>query len=110
MKNNDSNNHIIEIDGTFYQKVNKDVKAGKIVNGKRDGEWIKYHKNGEVASKTNYVNGVLHGESWGWYDNKKLRHNSVYKNGKFDEYSSYYHKNGQLAYKFKYKDCIQHGT
>ena len=67
MKNNDSNNHIIEIDGTFYQKVNKDVKAGKIVNGKRDDEWIEYHKNGEVASKTNYVNGVLHGESWGWF-------------------------------------------
>ena len=108
-QDSEQNEDIIEIDGTFYQKVTKDVKAGKIVNGKREGTWIGYHKNGEIAYKSNYLNGLLEGDNWSYYDNKKLKSHTFFKNGKLDEFNIFYHKNGQLAFKYKYKEFIQHG-
>lgn len=34
---------------------------GEIKNGKKQGEWVNYYKNGKIAELTNYLNDTLNG-------------------------------------------------
>lgn len=42
---------------------------GKIVNGKREGEWKSYYENGNVWSTGTFVNGLRQGEGVVYYSN-----------------------------------------
>ena len=55
---------------------------GQLVNGKREGEWIAYHNNGQLLYKGGYIDGKLEGEWVKYFDNGKLEGKSNYKDGK----------------------------
>ena len=65
---------LIKKDGLFYKKFTDVPFTGKITgnsqgsfkNGKRDGSWVWYHKNGQLSSKGDYKNGKKEG-SWVYY-------------------------------------------
>ena len=56
---------LVERNGLYYKKFSDTPFTGKITgkyqgsykNGKRDGEWVGYHYDGQLTSKGNYKNG-----------------------------------------------------
>lgn len=48
----------------------------------KQGLVVKYYDSGAVKSKTNYVNGELHGEYIGYYESGEVKIKGNYVNGK----------------------------
>jgi uncharacterized protein len=46
---------------TYYHENGKISQHGRLVNGKRDSLWVRYHRNGKKAEETPYVKGVMTG-------------------------------------------------
>ena len=81
---------LVQRDGLFYKKFSEVPFTGKVTgsdkglikNGKREGEWIGYHRNGQLYSKGNYKNGKKEGEWVEFHDDGQLASKDNYKNGK----------------------------
>ena len=81
-----------ERDGLYYEKVKNilftgDITGrenGKIIKGKREGEWLEYWDNGQLYSRTNYQGGKYDGAYFSYYDSGQLNVNVHYINGKKD--------------------------
>ena len=73
-------------------------------NNLRQGEWGKYHSNGILLSKGNYVNGYRHGYWEEYWDNGYIHSKGNFKNGLKDGYWEYYYSDGKLSSKGTYVD------
>ena len=99
-------------DGLFYEKSNKKPFTGevtgrvkgKIIKGKRNGEWLEYYVNGSLEYKSNYKDGKEEGEVFWYYQNGKLEIRGNYKNDNEDGMFLSYDVNGRLVYKYNYKE------
>jgi antitoxin component YwqK of YwqJK toxin-antitoxin module len=103
---------LVERDGLFYTKFS-DVpftgevtgkSQGNLKNGKKDGDWVSYHDNGQLDEKGNYKNGKKDGDWVSYFDNGQLAAKGNYKNGKADGYRVNYWANGNLLAKGVYKN------
>lgn len=73
------------------------VSAGNYKNGKREGHWVFYTKDGKKVNwEANYLNGKKHGVSTFWYGGSKSSESS-WDNGKRSGSSKHYYKNGNLS-------------
>ena len=96
---------LVERDGLYYEKFT-DVPftgeitgqfQGSIKNGKEEGAWVRYHKNGQLFSKGNFKNGWLEG-AWVWYyDDGQVNNKGNYKKGKRDGAWVYYREDGTVS-------------
>ena len=52
-------------------------------NGKEEGEWVGYHRNGQLSSKGSYKNGLWEGDWVEYYGDGTLykRGTGTFKNG-----------------------------
>ena len=99
-------------DGLYYKKFTDVPFTGKITgefqgklkNGKKEGPWVVYHKNGQLSSKGTFKNGWKEGPWVTYYDNGQLETKGDYKNVRFEGPWVVYHDNGQLMSKGTYKD------
>ncbi len=56
---------MVKTDGLYYKKFTQVVFSGTVTgqyqgifkNGKKEGPWVIYHKNGRLKSKGTYKNG-----------------------------------------------------
>ena len=105
-------------DKVYYKKFTEVPFTGKVdgqfngsfKNGKKDGSWVEYSDNGQLASKGEYKNGKEEG-SWVEYsDNGKLASKGELKNGKEEGSWVYYHENGKLFSKGEYKNGKEEGS
>lgn len=72
--------------------------------GKREGEYKVWHENGKLDSQCYYKNGKLEGEYKCWNENGQTWIQSYYKEGEIDgEYKSWYFT-GKLAIHCYYKE------
>ena len=61
---------LVERDGIYYEKFSDKpftgkvigIKQGYLIDGKQDGKWLEFYKNGELESKLNFKDGKY--ESW----------------------------------------------
>ena len=105
-------------DGLFYKRssdtpftgeLDDQRTRGSIENGKQEGSWIVYWKNGELSSKGHYKNGK-HEESWVYhYDDGRLWSEEYWENAKQEGSWVTYWGNGQLRSKGNYKNGKQDG-
>ena len=104
---------LVERDGLYYEVYSDDIftgdvvvgkEQGKVIKGKREGEWLEYYKNGEVKEKSNFKDGKAEGESLRYYKSGELKNKNNWKDGKLEGERLYYYKNGQLWRKNNYKD------
>ena len=51
-------------------------------NGKQNGLWETFHKDGQLSERVNYKNGIKHGLWEKFYDNGQLKTKVNYNNGK----------------------------
>jgi len=104
-------NDLKKINGLYYDNTSDflyngkvvGITRGRIINGKKEGEYKVYFKDRLLLSKSNYKNNKLDGERLEFYDNGKLISKKNYKDGKLEgEYFDYY-RFGQIQSKRNYK-------
>jgi len=80
-------------------------RIGKIPDGM---VWA-YYPSGEIAEKSNYKNGKLHGVYKRYYKDGTLSSEASYKDGRSHGSYKSYNKNGKLSSESNYKDNEFHG-
>ena len=111
-------NDLVKRDGVYYKKFSEVPCTGKVTgiakgsfkNGKKEGKWVQYSKNGQLNFKGNYKNGKVEG-AWVYYwDNGQLSAKGNYKNGKREGEWVNYYDNGQLQFKGNFKNWKKEGA
>jgi len=85
-----------------YIKYNEDyikIEEGTFLNGKQEGMWYYYFKEGNLDSKGKYIQG----------DGSNLGNTGIPRNGRNGLWISY-HKNGNLAQEAIYKNGLIEGS
>jgi len=107
---------LVERDGLFYPKFS-DVpftgevtgkSQGNLKNGKKYGDWISYHDNGQLAEKGNYKNGKKDGDWVSYWEDGNLLAKGVYKNGEMDgDWVGYWEGGESMELTGTYKDGVK---
>ena len=133
---------LVERNDTYYKKFSNvpftgdisGMESGSIRKGKKSGEWLSYHENGQlflmqyykdgkkegiweeysvngrIKRKEIYKNGILNSHTdFYYYEGGQLSSLENYKDGKLDGPEEYYYDNGQLMSKGNYKDGKKEG-
>jgi antitoxin component YwqK of YwqJK toxin-antitoxin module len=116
-------------DGLYYEK-SKNVlftgemngkELGKIIKGKKEGEWLEYWDNGQLYSRKNYKDGKYDGKYSSYYESKKdgelldyyesgvLNWKETFKKGIIEGQSLIYFETGTLWYNTNFKNGKRHG-
>lgn len=90
-----------------YDNTGVKLDSLTIVNGK--GELREYHSNGQIAVKTNILNGLYDGYFQEFDENGKLRMKTSYQDGKKQGDLKTYHDNGKIAQHSKFDKDINVG-
>ena len=80
------------------------LQSGSFKNGKREGLWVSYHKNGNIGIKEIYKDGKRDGFYEMYYEYGQLLDKGNYKNRSRDGLWETYYESGQLWYTSNYKD------
>ena len=105
---------LVKRNDLFYKKFSDIPFTGKIeskitgtgsfIDGKRNGTWIYYHKNGQLRFKDQFKEGVRHGTFLSYYENGKLKYKGDYLNDRKEGLWIEYHLRGSLKSKGHYKN------
>jgi antitoxin component YwqK of YwqJK toxin-antitoxin module len=91
------------VDKAYYE--NERIKHREIyTDGKKDGLWTYWYKNGQKELEINYKDGKEDGLETQWYENGQKRLEGTHKDGKKDGISRAWNKNGVLLYKIFYNN------
>lgn len=60
-------------------------QKGRYEDDDREGKWIQYYNEGQIAKTFNYKNGKLDGDYIEWNQFKKPSEKKIFKNGEFKE-------------------------
>lgn len=81
---------------TTKEKWETEDPRGKLINGKKNGEWVTYFVNGQLARVDNYRDDTLHGRQIHYTPEGFYKLRAIYKMGiKIDSFYSY-NSNGQV--------------
>ncbi len=123
------------LDVSFYTTAGKKVSEGKMLEKKREGEWIYYHQDGdevmikenysddllsgkrtvyyitgEIASIENYEAGLKNGQAVNYSDKGKLLQEVTFKEDRLQGWAKIYDPTGVLIREGTYKDNKKHGS
>ena len=86
----------VPINGKVFQ-IFDDIKVplGMIENGKKEGKWIRWYKNGRKKDESTYKDGELNGLVTSWYKNGQKKGEGFYKDGEPDGLITSWYKNGR---------------
>ena len=96
--------NLVVREGLHYKKFSEVPFTGKVTgktqgsfrNGKKDGPWVSYWKNGQLLLKSIYENGFSNGPYVSYHATGQLNSKGTYKNGKQDGPWVYYKKDGTV--------------
>jgi len=77
------------------------------IDGKLDGEYKSWHRNGQLCFRCYYKDGQLDGEYKEWHDNGQLGVRSLYKCGERNGEYKYWNNHGELWNHWYYKDGVK---
>lgn len=93
----------------LYYPTGELQAEGEYEDTKRIGDWIFYHKNGQIEHKAKYINGLPQGK-WTWYyDNGKLRREEFYRRGREDGTVTEYDLEGNIVVQGEYVSGLRDG-
>ena len=81
----------------------------EVEDGKLEGKFFWWYKNGERKSESEYKDGKQHGDSTLWYENGQKAAEVEYKDGKQHGNFTRWYKNGQKTSEAEYKNGEIHG-
>ena len=81
---------LVEREGVYFKKFSNVPFSGKVsgqwqgqfLDGKKEGEWITYHDNGQLESKGSFIDGNKDGDWVFFFDNGTIATQLNYKLGK----------------------------
>ena len=89
----------------FVEIEETKVKLGRMKNGKKDGKWTYYNKDGSLKGDVIYKDGeIWNGLVVSYYENGQIFSEESYKDGKKDGKWITYFENGQIFTEENYKD------
>lgn len=91
-------------DGPFitYHKNGKILEEKHWKNDTEEGTWEQFFENGTVKTKGKYVHGFLEGKITFYFPGGKPHIEGVYRDAVRDSTWNYYKENGELDYTEKY--------
>lgn len=94
----------------YHNKINA-VMSTETYNdkGELDGEKLVYYENGQIAEKSNFVNGKQEGLSTWYSENGVVLKEFLYENDELHGMSKYYDIKGQLIAEGVYRRGQKHG-
>ncbi|MAD96084.1 MAG: hypothetical protein CMB99_02040 [Flavobacteriaceae bacterium] len=87
-----------QIEKEFYSSGEL-MSEGKKIDGKKEGKWQHYYRNGQIEKIEHYRKDVLNGTFFSYYENGMLESKGNYKDGKEDGEFLMYFEDGSLAVK-----------
>ena len=91
-------------------KPYKKVYMGNIRDGKKEGKWVSYyHSTGKKEWEDTFKDGKLDGLWNVWYRNGQKRSKGTFKDGKKDGLETQWYKNGQKKLEVTFKDEKEDG-
>ncbi len=79
---------------TVYHS-NQIIKTkGLLVNEKKEGQWVEYYTDGQIAELTNWKNGLLDSVQLRYHRNGIIKERAYVKEGEFVGYITLYYDNG----------------
>ena len=98
------NNGLLNGEFVRYHENGEVKEIGLTKDGKNEGEWKIFYDSGSIELVVSYVNGKEEGEEIKYHENGKIRYTVNYSNGKREgEYLGYY-EDGSLKVKLTYKN------
>ncbi len=91
---------------TFYPDGTL-MMDGFLLDGKKDGEWKKYYKNGLVKQVFHYDNGFLNGDCIDYYTNSNIQDSMVFKDGVLNGPYKSFNRSGVVLLKGYYNNGNQ---
>ena len=88
--------YLKDSDVPFTGKVSEGRDRLYYLNGKQDGKWISFYKNGNIKSIINWKDGKLNGKAYEYYENGKVLREETYVNGEANGPAKSYHENGKV--------------
>ena len=86
----------------FYKSgssKNLKVEEGVFVNGRKEGQWLKYHKDGKtIKLRGSYLNNRPDGDFIRYYENGGIKEKGSFSKENFKGQLIRYHSNGKIAY------------
>lgn len=80
-----------------YHKNGVMEMQGLMKDGKRDGLWKSWYENGLPWSETTFKNGIKEGKTTTWYDNGNKRYEGFFKNDKESGRWVFWNEDGTLS-------------
>ena len=99
---------LVERKGLYYKKYSNvpftgtfaGFLRGSFKDGKREGYWVRYWDNGQLAYKGNFKNGLEEGTWVGYWNTGQLSYKGSYKNGNREGDWKDYNKDGTVNQKY----------
>ena len=96
--------HLIERNNLYYKKFTNvpftgeisGEKNGNLKKGKKDGEWLSYHENGQLENMINYKDIEWDGLYEYFYPNVQLETKTTFKNGIEEGLWEFFNRYGSL--------------
>ena len=73
------------------------------------GEWIKWHENGQMASRQTYNHGLITGTTLMWYSNGNLRQEAAFEDDKFHGTYKEWYEDGAIREELNFLNGNQEG-
>ena len=80
------------------------LEVALYVNGEKEGEYLKYYRNGKYMMQGNYSSDVLEGKRTTFYSSGKKRTEVYFKKGVKNGYTINYDRNEKVTSKEYYKN------
>ena len=82
-------------EAVWYWGNGQKNKEGTYKDGKKDGNWKEWSRNGEIVGEGNFSNGT--GKWTGWYENGQKKKEGTFKDGQPDgQYFIYWNEDGSV--------------
>jgi antitoxin component YwqK of YwqJK toxin-antitoxin module len=115
---------LVEKDGVVYKSGSNQPFTGSIMDvydnfqtmgtgtfkeGKRDGMWISFWKNGNVENEGVFKEGKKHGLFESFFENGQLKSKINYQMGEYNGSWEWFYPNGQIEQKGMFKNGKEEG-
>ena len=98
---------------TNPEKLNKSIvyqSEGDSINGKKEGEWSTYYRNGALKNKGKYLNDYKIGVWTDYYDTGELEKETRFQLGKKHGRTKIFYKNGTIKALLNYNEGKENGV
>nr|WP_294893977.1 toxin-antitoxin system YwqK family antitoxin [uncultured Pedobacter sp.] len=94
---------------TLYANSTDTAEIKSYLNGKEDGEWLKYYEDGKLKEKRFFKNGLKEGPYLAWWQNGKKQLQFNFVNDEYEGVCSQWNKDGRLIQQMTYKKGYEEG-